>query len=305
MNSSSPMSTPATQFSPSPMGDACRPNPTPTVELTPAACVRLSDALKRWTGVTIEPDKTYLFRGRLRDFMLRRQLITLDKLLDRCDLDREVRERVVDLLTTHETLFFRDGHPFETVADRLIPERLAADSSVIRIHCLACSTGQEPYSLAMRLKEKLTDVMLRRIDIQASDISHGTIAQARQGEFLEHELRRGLSPMQRKRFFESVAAEPTSGRARLIGEVRGMVKFGVMNLIGLANSPPPAPLDICFCRNVLIYFDGETRQQVLRGLSKWLRPGGVLILGSSEMLRDQEGLFRTETIGMTAIHRRI
>jgi len=276
-----------------------------TVELTPAACVRLSNALKRWTGVTIEPDKTYLFRGRLRDFMLRHQLNELDQLLDRCDIDCTVRERVIDLLTTHETLFFRDRHPFETVADKLIPDRLAADTSTVRIHCLACSTGQEPYSLAMRLKEKLSDATLRRIDLQASDISHGTIAQARQGEFLEHELRRGLSPLQRKRFFECIPNDPKSGRARLADEIRGMVQFSVMNLISLGSSPPPTPLDICFCRNVLIYFDNETRQQALRGLARWLRPGGVLILGSSEMLRDQESLFRTETIGMTAVHRRI
>lgn len=274
------------------------------------ACVRLCELLKQWSGVKIEPSKSYLIQGRLRALMVTEQINDLASLVQRISRPGglTLRNQVIDMMTTHETLFFRDMHPFEVLIDSVIPEQLKAAGGFqpLEIHCAACSSGQEPFSIAMMLQQKLPPASHRRVKITATDISTGTIAQARKGEFMDHEIRRGLTAEQRKRFFEPVSGPIGTPDSRLVSSIRSMVRFDVMNL----TSPPSVAaiakkVDILLCRNVLIYFDDATCQQVLRSLATAIRPGGLLLLGASEMLRDKEGLFKTEIIGTTRFQRRV
>lgn len=278
--------------------------------LTPASCRRLSDLLRRWSGVSIEPNKEYLISGRLKALFGPANGETLDELLNHAERPSgtQLRNRIVDAMTTHETLFFRDGHPFETVVDQMIPGMLAdrPNTQKLAIHCAACSSGQEPYSLAMRLAENSDPISRGRIELHASDVSVGTIAQAKRGEFMDHELRRGLSAGQRRRFFELADIGAVGCDMVLKAEIRSQVRFSVLNL----TSPMDfgrlrGTTDIVFCRNVLIYFDDDTRRTALRNLHGMLRPGGYLLLGSSEMLRDNQGLFETQRIGKTTVQARI
>lgn len=291
-------------------------NPTSTsnapagLTFQPEACERLCRLLKDWCGVKIEPSKSYLIQGRLRAMMNHEKLLDLKSLLDVAERasGTRIRDQIVDMMTTHETLFFRDIHPFEVMITSVLPPLLADPkrTAPIQIHCAACSSGQEPYSIAMMLQERLPAASWSRIRITATDISTGTIAQARKGEFMDHELRRGLSADQRKRFFEMATGPIGSSDARLVSSIRDMVRFNVMNLTSPTSVASVAgKVDIMLCRNVLIYFDQETCQGVMRSLSKAIQPGGLLLLGASEMLRDTEGLFKTEVIGTTRFQRRV
>jgi chemotaxis protein methyltransferase CheR len=272
------------------------------------SCQRLCLLLKQWSGVCVDASKAYLIQGRLRGLMAKEQLSDLTDLLDRAErpANAELRNRIVDMMTTHETLFFRDKHPFDSLVNKIVPELISDRSRFsrpIEIHCAACSSGQEPYSIAMLLRERLSASDLQQIHISASDVSVGTIETARKGEFMDHELRRGLTPEQRRRFFEMVPGPIGSPDARLTNEIRDMVRFSVMNLTATPCGLPQN-IDILLCRNVLIYFDDETRRRVLINLARAIRPGGLLMLGSSEVLRETTGLFQSETIGTTVVHRR-
>lgn len=274
------------------------------------ACERLCRLLQDWCGVKIEPSKSYLIQGRLRALMTTEKINDLSALLDRAERPggSRLRDQIVDMMTTHETLFFRDIHPFEVMVTKILPPMLADPSRTapVQIHCAACSSGQEPYSIAMMLHERLPSSSLSRIRIAATDISSGTITQARKGEFMDHELRRGLTSAQRERFFESISGRTGSNDARLVNSIRSMVRFDIMNLTSPSSVAAVAgQVDILLCRNVLIYFDSETCQRVMRSLASIIRPGGLLLLGASEMVRDTEGLFQTEVIGATRFQRRV
>ncbi|TWT96233.1 CheR family methyltransferase [Neorhodopirellula pilleata] len=276
----------------------------------PEACERLCRLLKDWCGVKIESSKSYLIQGRLRALMTTEGIADLTALLDRAERPggTRLRDQIVDMMTTHETLFFRDTHPFEVMITKILPPMLAdpTRTAPIQIHCAACSSGQEPYSIAMMLQERLSASSYSRIRIAATDISTGTIAQARKGEFMDHELRRGLTTAQRERFFEPINGTAGSNDSRLINSIRSMVRFDVMNLTSPNSVATVAgQVDILLCRNVLIYFDTETCQRVMRALASVIRPGGLLLLGASEMLRDSEGMFQTEVIGTTRFQRRV
>ncbi|MEM1226934.1 MAG: protein-glutamate O-methyltransferase CheR [Planctomycetota bacterium] len=271
-------------------------------------CENLCESLRIWVGIDIDPSKTYLVRSRLREVLQRHNVETLGDLLNRAKLpNSEARHDIIDAMTTHETLFFRDRHPFETVAKKLVPDALLASPTArYRIHCLACSTGQEPYSLVMRLSETLRPEQLLRVELHASDVSRPTLEMARRGEYMKHELSRGLTDAQRQRFFEPVSSDSALGRMRLIDSIRQRVRFQVLNLAFIKQQRPNQTelLDLCLCRNVLIYFDDELRSTIVRGLANWIRPGGHLIIGSSEMLSGFEDVFERRHVDGTVVYQR-
>lgn len=283
---------------------------TTDTQFSPTDCRELCDRLHQWIGIVVDPGKTYLIRGRLRELMASVNAATLGDLNRMCvsPTGQPVRQSVIDAMTTHETLFFRDSHPFETIANDWIPEILTQKpaSQRLRIHCLACSTGQEPYSLAMRMTEVLSPAQLARIALFASDVSQSTIQTAQAGEYLDHEIHRGLSPERQARFLRAVPGEPGLRRSRMVDSIRSLVQFGTLNLNQLSTSPQTRePLDLCLCRNVLIYFSDEDRRKILAGLAGWIRPGGMLIIGSSEMLRPGDGPFQRIMRQSTAMYQRI
>ncbi len=275
---------------------------TPVLEESTDPTYQLRERLQQWCGVHIGPDKSYLLTNRLRSLMQEIGVTTYDALLKLAEGNRglKVRERIIDALTTHETLFFRDKSPFDAIRNHLIPEiRRAAGKCqpTLRIWSAACSTGQEPYSIAMCLVESIPDLSDWTVSIVATDVSAQTVAIAKEGRYQEHEISRGTTAQQRQRFFER-DEEGWSAR----NNIRRMVQFMVGDLT--STTQPAGTFDMIFCRNVLIYFQREVAQRVLGRVVDRLSSSGRLFLGSSEIPLGAENLLVTERLGTATCFRR-
>jgi chemotaxis protein methyltransferase CheR len=266
------------------------------VQLTAQAFDELRRLVYRLCGLVLGEDKAYLVRHRLEP------VVREHGLDDFTDLCRELRgpggcdlhDDIVEAITTPETSFFRDLHPFEAFRSHILPQLGARP----RIWCAAASTGQEPYSVAMVLHEaRQLDAQLQGAEVLATDISARVLAVAQAGEYSDRELVRGLTPAQAARFFER------RGDAWVVREVlRRLVRFQRLNLTqtwsGLGT------FDVIFCRNVLIYFDDETRRRVCRQLHDVLEDRGWLILGAAENLYGISEEFTSLRLGETLVYRK-
>lgn len=239
--------------------------------------------LQESSGILLGENKQYLVKSRLRRIMAENRFNTLGELVEQ--LRRNPRgslpETVIDAMTTNETLWFRDTHPFRILEEQLLPEMAqVSGSQPLRIWSAACSTGQEPYSIAMVIDEyrRRNPGKLRRpVEIVATDVSKPVIQAARQGEYELLALGRGLSADRQKKYFE----QKSSGSWQVRKEIRDMVSFREHNLLERFNL---GQFDIVFCRNVLIYFSSDLKQDILVRIHGVLRKGGYLILGASESL---------------------
>lgn len=239
--------------------------------------------LQESSGILLGENKQYLVKSRLRRILAEHGFSTLGELVEK--LRRNPRgalpETVIDAMTTNETLWFRDTHPFRILEEQLLPE-VAKESSTqpLRIWSAACSTGQEPYSIAMVIDEfrRRNPGKLRRpVEIIATDVSRPVVDAARQGEYELLALGRGLSADRQKQFFQ----QKPSGSWQVKKEIRDMVTFREHNLLERFSF---GKFDIVFCRNVLIYFSSELKQDILVRTHGVLKTGGYLILGASESL---------------------
>jgi chemotaxis protein methyltransferase CheR len=242
----------------------------------------LCDLLRKRTGVVIDASKEYLVVARLMPIVRQRKIASLDTLIDRMrkGLDPSLERDVLSAMMTHETSFFRDKSPFETLRTMLLPELITrrAAQRQLTLWSAACSTGQEPYSLAILLNEHFPDLLASwRVRILATDFSEAVLARAREGVFSELEATRGLpAPLLRKHF------RPLQGKWSISQDCRRLVEFRALNLN--ATWPMMPPCDIVFVRNVLIYFDVPTRAALIERMRRVLRSDGALILGGAETL---------------------
>lgn len=262
----------------------------------------LRDLVRRESGIVVDADKDYLLETRLAPVCRGAGIEGIGELVRRL---REtpyhpLRDMVTEALTTNETSFFRDVHPFETLARHILPElvqRLRPNRR-IGIWCAASSCGQEPYSLAMILRTRFPEVIDWTLDFVASDLSRQMIERCRRGVYSQLEVNRGLPVEYLARWFKQSGREWT-----LAPEIREMIHFRVMNLTASWREMPRC--DLVLVRNVLIYFDQETRLRIFRGIEKLLQPGGYLLLGSTECLPEEvQGLERQQH-GTTVYYRRI
>ncbi len=234
--------------------------------------------VRQRAGIALGDDKRYLVETRLRPVLREFGVTTVADLLRKMNAGcREIADRIVEALTTNETLFFRDARPFEVLRTVVLPEllRKRAAERRLNIWCAAASTGQEPYSIAMLIREHFPQLLQWNLKILATDISTAALAVAREGLYSQLEVNRGLpAPLLVKYFSKE------GNRWRLDRRVREMVEFRVLNLVG--PWPPLPPMDIVFLRNVLIYFDAPTKQRILSRMRTVLRPDGYLFLGSAE-----------------------
>jgi len=245
---------------------------------------RFAQFLEESCGIVLSENKQYLVQSRLGKILQEQGCDCLSDLVARLSRPgtTALREQVVDAMTTNETLWFRDSHPYELLKNRVFPEMLEGRmSGKLRIWSAACSTGQEPYSLSMVLnefKERNRGAFSMGEEIVATDISTSVLAQAKEGVYEMLALGRGLSPERKKRFF----SERADGSWEVQREIKSRVRFQQFNLLGQYSSL--GRFDIIFCRNVLIYFSSERKVEILRKMHGCLKPGGYLFLGASESL---------------------
>jgi len=247
--------------------------------VTPIEYDFLRASLKERSGLVLSADKQYLVESRLLPIARKAGFAGLSELvaaLKRYD-GEALMTKVVEAMTTNETFFFRDKVPFENFRSTVLPALLAArrSSRTIRIWCAAASTGQEPYSLAMALTELDADFAGWRIDLVATDLSNGVLEKARQGIYSQFEMQRGLPIQLLIKYFSRVGE-----MWQIAPELRAMVKFQQINL--LSDFSRLGIFDLIFCRNVLIYFDHETKISVLDRLGRMSAGDGYLILGAAE-----------------------
>jgi len=235
--------------------------------------------LKERSGLIISEDKTYLLETRLSGILREHSVAGLSGLAEllRQPGPHAVKGKVVDAMTTNETSFFRDSHPFDTLRQSLIPKMIErrAGARSLRIWSAACSTGQEPYSLAMMMKDNFPILAGWKVEIVATDLSPTVLDRAREGIYSTFEVQRGLPIQMLVRHFEQ--EEPNW---RIKRELRQTVSFRPLNL--LEDFSSLGQFDIVLCRNVLIYFDQPTKTRVLNGISRRIAPDGALLLGGAE-----------------------
>jgi chemotaxis protein methyltransferase CheR len=252
----------------------------------------LRKCLRQRSGLVLSADKQYLVESRLLPVARKAGLGSLAELvaaLRRGDAEA-LTVAVVEAMMTNETFFFRDRTPFENFNSTVMPALLAArqTSRTIRIWCAAASVGQEPYSLAMALKEMGRKIEGWRIDLIATDLSNEVLEKARQGIYTQFEVQRGLPIQLLIKYFAQVG-----DMWQISPDIRAMVKFRQFNL--LSDFYHLGTFDLIFCRNVLIYFDQETKVNVLNRLSEVIAGDGYLVLGAAETVVGLTGSFKTMT----------
>ena len=257
------------------------------------------DLTRREAAIVIEPGKEYLVDSRLAPIVIEEGLRSIDALVDRLRLKAEplLQQKVVEAMTTNETSFFRDLHPFETLRKVVLPSLVAARSTrkTLRIWCAAASTGQEPYSIAMMLKDRCPELASWQVEITATDLNTAVLERARRGVYRQFEINRGLPATMLVKHFRQSGTE-----WQLSAAIRDMVTFRQLNL--LDRWPLSGPFDIVFMRNVLIYFDVPTKRAVLQRVREQMNDDGVLFLGAAETKLDLDEEYVSSQSGTTVYH---
>lgn len=245
--------------------------------------------LERSSGILLGDNKNYLIDSRLRNILKDNEIKSLGELVGRIDRpgSSSLKQQVIDAMTTNETLWFRDRHPFEFLQNQLLPE-LAKKPGEITIWCAACSTGQEPYSISICIEELRRKNFLftnKNVRILATDLSAKVLEAAKRGLYEPLALKRGMSNERLDQFFK----HDNEGAWEINPEIKRRIDFRPINLkdsfINIGK------FDIVFCRNVLIYFSGELQKQIITNIHRVLNPGGYLFLGGSETPKGLNDLF--------------
>lgn len=249
----------------------------------------LSGVIYKRAGIVLSREKEYLLESRLMPLVRSRGFGDLGELAGqvRNGADEALLREVTEAMTTNETLFFRDIKPFDQFRDVIVPYLLAnrSPNHPIRIWSAAASTGQEAYSLAMVIKELGGELAKRRIEILGTDLSREALDKARVGIYSQFEIQRGLPIKMLMKYFKQ-----TNEIWQIDSALRAMVNFRELNL--LEDFSSLGQFDIVYCRNVLIYFDKETKADILNRISAVLRPDGFLGLGGAETIIGVTDAFR-------------
>ena len=242
----------------------------------------LRHQLKQTVGICVDPDKQHVFENRLGGLAQARGSASVAALIESYAIHRDptLWREMVEAMTINETYFFRDRTPFALFREEVLPALLAARQAEkrLRIWCAACSTGQEPYSLAMILDEESRLLKGWRIELIATDLSANVLETAREAVYSQFEVQRGLPVSQLLRYFTR-----EGDRWRLNEHIRSRVTFRQMNL--MSDFKDGGVFDVIFCRNVLYYFDMATKKLVLSRLRRSIRNDGYLVLGAAETVR--------------------
>jgi chemotaxis protein methyltransferase CheR len=260
-----------------------------TYALQPAQFVKIGQLVHRVCGINLRPGKEELVRSRLIKRLSALDLETFDDYLTYLDDDTSGQELItmIDVLTTNKTSFFRESQHFTFLVQHVLPD-LQAAGQPMRFWSAGCSSGEEPYSIAMTLREEIQDIDRRDVRILGTDISTRILAIARQAVYDRDSLDGVPAPLLHKYFIPVQPA--SSGMYQVHERLRAMVRLARLNL--MQKWPMQGPFDLIFCRNVMIYFDKTTQEWLAKRFWNLLRPGGYLFLGHSESLATGSSMFR-------------
>jgi chemotaxis protein methyltransferase CheR len=266
--------------------------------VTPPDYEYLRKLLKDHSGLDLSADKQYLIESRLLPLARKAGAPGIAELVQKLKGgSTPLVAGVVEAMTTNETFFFRDKIPFDHFRETVMPELLSARAGrkSIRIWCAAGSTGQEPYSLAMCLKEMGATLAGWRVEIVATDLSQEVLEKSKSGIYSQFEVQRGLPIQLLVKYFKQ-----TGELWQINADIRAMVQHRQLNL--LHDFSQLGIFDVIFCRNVLIYFDQETKIDIFSRLARTIEPDGFMVLGAAETVvglteafrphPDQRGLYR-------------
>lgn len=266
----------------------------------------VTQLMHKRAGIILGGDKMYLLESRLGPLARKEGLPSIDDLIQvvRTRRDERLLTQLVDVMTTSETFFFRDRTPFQHLREAVLPLLgQARKGQRIRIWSAGCSTGQEPYSLAMMLDQNPAMTGGVPVEIVATDIAERSLDRARQGLYTQFEVQRGLPIQMLMHYFTQ-----QDDHWRISERIRAMVTYRKLNLMEPAYTL--GKFDIIFCRNVLVYFDAATKSDVLNRLADSMNPGGFLVLGAAEAIagpnpafdpaQDRRGLFKLSSKGRKA-----
>ena len=256
--------------------------------------------VRRESAIVLDDSKKYLVSSRLLPLAKEHGFESVAALVSSLQASPQgtLHTLVVEAIATTETSFFRDIHPFTALRDEILPELLREQRNTggsLNIWSAACSSGQEAYTVAMILRDRFAAMPGWSFQLLASDISRQMVERAKRGVYTQVEINRGLPAPYLIRFFDQ-----RDGQWHLKDDVKNMCRFFHQNLAQAWTAIPP--VDIVMLRNVLIYFDVETRREVLRRVRRLLRPGGYLLLGSAETTLNLDDTFNRVRIGRAVFY---
>jgi chemotaxis protein methyltransferase CheR len=235
--------------------------------------------VRKRSAIVLESEKLYLAETRLQTLARKEGYPTVDALVAqmRREPQNQLQDKVVEAMTTNETSFFRDQTPFDVLREKILPELLQkrATERRLNIWCGAASSGQEPYTFCMMLRDHFPQLSSWELRFLASDLSLEVLAKAKAGRYSQLEINRGMPAKLLVKYFMRAGVD-----WQLKDEIRNMVEFRQINLI--EPWPPIGVQDIVFLRNVLIYFDVDTKRAILANVRRVLKPDGFLFLGAAE-----------------------
>lgn len=260
----------------------------------------VSQVVRARSAIVLDRDKGYLIESRLATLARERGQASVAALVStlRRAPDGPLRDQVVEAMTTNETSFFRDIHPFRALSEHVLPDLLARRQRErsLTIWCAACSSGQEPYTIAMSVQELIGADPSWRVRLLATDIDTKMLTRTTEGIYNQFEINRGLPAQLLVRYFTRHGMN-----YRIDARLRNMVETRFMNL---AEPLPPLPrMDVVFLRNVLIYFDIDTKRRVLGQVKQVLRPDGFLFLGGAETTMNIDDEWVRQPIGRATVYR--
>jgi len=268
----------------------------PSAEITPQNYSFFQKLISRESGIVLDANKQYLIEARLMPIALRMRVYSLNDLcaMLQATPDPSLRQQVVEAMTTNETYFFREPAQYEALRKTVLPELIEERQSTrkISVWSAASSTGQEAYSLAMLLLEMGLGAW--DVSILGTDLSTPVLKRAQAGRYLQIEVNRGLPAPLLVKYFKREGLD-----WQLKDEVRRMVRFQKDDL---RSGPPPGTFDLIFCRNVLIYFDANTKRGILSRIYRALLPGGHLLLGGSETTLSYDDRFLRRPVGTCVLY---
>lgn len=249
----------------------------------------LAGILKQRSGLALTDDKAYLIESRLLPIARGQNLQDIGQLCNmlRTSPNESLLTEITEAMTTNESSFYRDIKPYEALRNIVIPMIMERNAAIkkMRIWSAACSTGQEPYTISMCIKEDAAKLVGWNFEIIATDLAKKVVDKAKEGIYSQFEAQRGLPIQILMKYFTSLP--DTSWQIKDV--IRASVQFKLQNL--LTDYSSLGKFDIVFCRNVLIYFDEQTKAQVTDKMARVLSSGGVLVIGATETLIDPNGLF--------------